>query len=70
MHKLKTRADKYNEQELKGRPILNGFATFKTEPSKLLAKIFDDCLLRLTEKFQENGIKIPVVKSSKQVVER
>ena len=40
------------------------------EPSKLLAEMFDDCLLRLSEKFQEKDMKISIVKSSKQVVER
>ena len=70
VHKLKATADRSNEQELKGRPIVNGFATINTEPSKLLAEIFDDCLLRLSEKFREKGMKIPIVKSSKQVVER
>ena len=36
VHKLKETASEMNEKQLKGRPIVNGFATLNTELSRLL----------------------------------
>ena len=70
VHKLKSKASPHNEKELKGRPIVNGFATINTEPSKLLGEIFHCCLLQMVNAFKESNIRIPVVNSSMQVIER
>ena len=70
VHKLKNKASKENEHELKGRPIVNGFTTINTEPSKLLGEIFHKCLLDLVAVFDKENIHCPIVDSSKQVVNR
>ena len=70
VHKLTMKANKDNEKDVKGRPIVNGFATINTEPSKLLGTIFHDCLDRLLMVFKDKNIQHPIVNSSDQVIER
>ena len=36
VHKLTEKADSKIEHKLKGRPIVNGYATLNTDPSQLL----------------------------------
>ena len=70
VHKLKERACSKNEYKLKGRPIVNGFATLNTEPSKLLGEMFRKHLNTLIELFKTNNIHCPVVDGSRKVIDR
>ena len=66
VHKLTEKADSKIEHKLKGRPIVNGYATLNTEPSQLLGKLFNNCLDRLKRlfldkdmgDFQKNEVKV------------
>ena len=69
VHKLTMKANKDNEKNVKGRPIVNGFPTLNTEQSKLLGAIFHDCLDRLLMVFKDKNIQHPIVNSSDQVIE-
>ena len=70
VHKLKETASEENEKQLKGRPIVNGFATLNTEPSRLLGKIFHDCLNECIDKAKTMGIHSPIVSGSRDVVNK
>ena len=70
VHKLTESADSYAESTLKGRPIVNGYATVNTEPSKLLGKLFKNCLDKMMELFHRKDIHYPIVNSSRQVIDR
>ena len=70
MHKLHQGASPDNESELKGRPIVNGFATLNTEPSQLLGKIFSNCLHECICKAASENIISPIIASSKEVKDR
>ena len=56
VHKLHQRASHDNENELKGRPIINSFATLNTEPSQLLykflANVYMNAFIKLHQKIQ------------------
>ena len=70
VHKLHQGASPDNESELKGRPIVNGFATLNTEPSQLLGKIFSNCLHECICKAASENIISPIIASSKEVKDR
>ena len=70
VHKLHQGAAPDNENELKGRPIVNGFATLNTEPSHLLGKIFSNCLHECIHKAASENIISPIIASSKEVKDR
>ena len=70
VHKLKNEANPTLEKELKGRPIVNGFATINTEPSILLGAIFRDCLERCIQKAATEGIQSPIIYSSRDVINK
>ena len=70
VHKLKETASEMNEKQLKGRPIVNGFATLNTEPSRLLGKIFHDCLNKCIDKAMTMDIRSPIVTGSRDVVNK
>ena len=60
VHKLTMKANKDNEKIVKGRPIVNGFATLNTEQSKLLGTYFmivlTDCLWYLKTKISNTPL--------------
>ena len=70
VHKLQTKANVQNEHLVKGRPIVNGFATLKTEPSRVLGHMFRRCLNSLKDKFYDKHILCPIVNGSRAVVDR
>lgn len=70
VHKLKEEAHPSLEPKLKGRPIVNGFATLNTEPSKLLGSLFRYCLNECIKKAQSEGIHSPIINSSREVVDK
>lgn len=70
VHKLKEEAHPSLEPKLKGRPIVNGFATMNTEPSRLLGSVFRYCLNKCIEKAQLEGINSPIINSSREVVDK
>ena len=59
-----------NENKVKGRPIVNGFATLNTEPSKLLGQIFRIHLNNLIDLFKTQNIHYPIVDGSRKVIDR
>ena len=59
VHKLTDRADINSERTLKGRPIVNGYATVNTEPSKLLDKLSKTCLNNMMVLFHRKEIHYP-----------
>lgn len=70
VHKLENKASPELEAELKGRPIVNGFNTLTTEPSKLLGQLFRQCLIDITRQANDEGITSPIVSNSKEIVDR
>lgn len=67
---MNQKANSSIEHKLKGRPIVNGFATINTEPSKLLGKIFHKCLNNLMTTFRIKDITCPIIDSSRELVDR
>ena len=70
VHKLKEKASIENENKVKGRPIVNGFATLNTEPSKLLGTMFRIHLTNLINLFKARKIHCPIVDGSRKVIDR
>lgn len=70
VHKLKQIANSDIEHKLKGRPIVNGFATINTEPSKLLGEMFHKYLKEFIHKFTKLHGKCPIIDGSRTVVDR
>jgi hypothetical protein len=67
-HKLSQPPSPSNEPSLKGRPIVNGFATLNTEPSRLLGSLLKGYLKDITVKASLQGITSPIVYSSLEEV--
>lgn len=70
VHKLKEEANPSLEPKLKGRPIVNGFATLNTEPSRLLGSVFRYCLNECIDKAKLEGINSPIITSSRELVDK
>ena len=64
-HKLKSKASPRNQNLLKSRPIVNGFNTVITHPSRLLSKLVKIFLNKLKNKFSDTYV---LVNSSFEVV--
>lgn len=69
VHKLKSEACPNNEKLIKGRPIVNGFASINVEPSKLLGQIYKYVINKAIKKAEDMNIDNPMVTSSQNVVE-
>ena len=70
VHKLKEKASISNEAIVKGRPIVNGFATINTEPSKLLGQMFRKHLNSLKDLFKIKDIHCPIIDGSRKDIDR